>query len=47
MLEEKFGDKAPEQSADRTQQALQGIPITLAGVKQIAESCAAHQDARS
>ncbi|MGN7198626.1 hypothetical protein [Arthrobacter sp. SAFR-044] len=47
MFEEKFGDKAPEQSADRTQQALQGIPVTLAGIRQIAESIAAHQDGRS
>ncbi|TPV48592.1 SRPBCC family protein [Pseudarthrobacter phenanthrenivorans] len=47
MFEEKFGDKAPEQIADRTQQALHGIPVTLAAIKQIAESIPAHQEAGS
>lgn len=47
MFEEKFGDKASEQIADRTRQALHGIPVTLAAVKQIAESIAARQGARS
>ena len=38
FFEEKFGDDAPGQIADRTQQALDGIPRTLAAVKEIAES---------
>jgi len=38
MFQEKFGDKALLQIADRTQQALDGIPTTLAAIKQIAES---------
>jgi len=38
MFEEKFGDEADAQIADRTQQALVGIPKTLAAVKRIAES---------
>lgn len=38
MFEEKFGDQAHVQIADRTQQALEGIPRTLAAIKQIAES---------
>ncbi len=40
MFEEKFGDDAPAQIADRTEQALAGIPKTLAAIKQIAESAA-------
>ena len=44
MFEEKFGDRAPEQIADRTQQALHGIPVTLAAIKQIADSITAHQE---
>lgn len=40
MFEEKFGDQADFQIADRTQQALAGIPKTLAAIKQIAESIA-------
>lgn len=47
MFDEKFGDKAPEQIADRTQQALDGIPVTLAAIKQIAEYIASHQEVRS
>lgn len=43
MFQEKFGDKAPEQIADRTQQALDGIPRTLAAIKRIAESAAAKE----
>ena len=43
MFEEKFGDEAPTQIADRTRQALHGIPVTLAAIKQIAESTAARQ----
>lgn len=38
MFEEKFGDRAEAEIADRTQQALQGIPETLAAIKRIAES---------
>ena len=38
FFEEKFGDAAPAEIADRTQQALAGIPRTLAAIKQIAES---------
>ena len=38
MFEEKFGDDAPVQIADRTQQALHGIPTTLQAIKRIAES---------
>lgn len=38
MFEEKYGDQAPMQIADRTRQALDGIPKTLAAIKQIAES---------
>ena len=38
MFEEKFGDQAAAQIADRTEQALAGIPKTLAAIKQIAES---------
>ena len=39
MFEEKFGDDAPVQIADRTQQALAGIPKTLRAIKRIAEAC--------
>ncbi len=42
MFEEKFGDGASDQIADRTQQALDGIPKTLAAIKRIAESIAAN-----
>jgi len=38
MFEERFGDEAEAQIADRTQQALDGIPQTLAAIKRIAES---------
>ena len=38
MFGEKFGDEAPAQIADRTQQALSGIPKTLSAIKQLAES---------
>ncbi len=38
MFEEKFGDQAQAQIADRTQQALDGIPRTLSAIKRIAES---------
>ena len=38
MFEEKFGKEAPAQITDRTQQALDGIPKTLAAIKRIAEA---------
>jgi hypothetical protein len=34
---EKYGDEAQEQIADRTRAAHQGIPVTLAAIKQVAE----------
>ena len=37
MFEEKFGDDASAQIADRTRQALEGIPKTLIAIKRIAE----------
>lgn len=46
MFEEKFGDGADAQVSNRTQQALDGIPKTLAAIKQIAESSGTHEDAR-
>lgn len=47
MFGEKYGADADAQIADRTQQALDGIPETLAAIKRIAESTAANADARS
>lgn len=47
MFGEKFGDGAAAQIADRTQQALEGIPKTLAAIKRIAESIAVTEDVRS
>jgi hypothetical protein len=47
MFEEKFGDGASVQITDRTQQALDGIPKTLAAIKRIAESNAANEEARA
>ncbi|KFF58633.1 polyketide cyclase [Cryobacterium sp. MLB-32] len=44
MFEDKFGEDADAQIADRTQQALNGIPKTLAAIKRIAE---ASTDARA
>ena len=38
VFEEKFGKEAPAQITDRTQQALDGIPKTLAAIKRIAEA---------
>jgi hypothetical protein len=38
MFEQKYGNDADRQIADRTQQALDGIPKTLAAIKRIAES---------
>ena len=37
MFQEKFGDDAQVQITERTQQALEGIPKTLAAIKRIAE----------
>ena len=34
---ERFGDAAPDQIAERTRQAHEGIPVTLAAIKRIAE----------
>jgi hypothetical protein len=36
-FEERYGEDAPAQVADRTSQALDGIPRTLARIKEIAE----------
>jgi len=47
MFEEKFGAGAPAHIADRTRQALDGIPKTLHGIKQIAESSAPGDQGRS
>jgi hypothetical protein len=38
MFEDKFGEGASAQIAERTRQALDGIPKTLAAIKRIAES---------
>jgi hypothetical protein len=40
MFHRKYGDDAAQQIADRTQQAHDGIPRTLAVIKQIAEATA-------
>jgi hypothetical protein len=45
MFEDKFGEGAPAQIAERTKQALDGIPKTLAAIKRIAESIAATEAA--
>ena len=47
MFEEKFGDGAQVQITDRTEQALDGIPKTLAAIKRIAESIVASDQPRS
>ncbi|WP_285249253.1 SRPBCC family protein [Pseudarthrobacter sp. efr-133-R2A-89] len=47
MFGEKYGADADAQIADRTQQALDGIPKTLEAIKRIAESIAAQDDVRS
>ncbi|WP_445155063.1 SRPBCC family protein [Arthrobacter sp. Hor0625] len=47
MFEEKYGDKAQAQIAERTQQALDGIPKTLAAIQRIAESSNETGDVRS
>ncbi len=38
MFEEKFGDDAQVQIVDRTQHALDGIPVTLRAIQRIAEA---------
>lgn len=38
MFQEKYGDEAPVQIADRTRQALDGIPVTLAAIKRVVEA---------
>ena len=38
MFEDKYADRAPAEIAERTRQALDGIPRTLAAIKRIAES---------
>lgn len=47
MFEEKYGNNAYIQIAERTQQALDGIPVTLAAIKRIAESEDENQETRS
>jgi hypothetical protein len=47
MFKEKFGDAADVQIAERTEQALDGIPKTLAAIKRIAESVTAREEVRS
>ncbi|MDQ0734989.1 SRPBCC family protein [Arthrobacter agilis] len=46
MFEEKYGDGASAQIADRTQQALGGIPRTLAAIKRIAEAVPTSEEVR-
>jgi hypothetical protein len=47
MFEEKYGNNAYIQIAERTQQALDGIPVTLAAIKRMAESEDENQGTRS
>ncbi|WP_254703490.1 SRPBCC family protein [Pseudarthrobacter sp. C4D7] len=47
MFGEKYGDDADTQIAERTRQALAGIPKTLAAIKRIAESADATGDVRA
>lgn len=47
MFREKYSDEADAQIAERTQQALDGIPKTLAAIKRIAESIDANGDVRA
>ena len=47
MFGEKYGAEADAHIAERTRQALDGIPKTLAAIKRIAESIAAHQEVSS
>ena len=46
MFEEKFGDQAQMQIADRTRQALDGVQQTLAAIKRIAEFSTAAPEQR-
>ena len=47
MFGDKYGDEADTQIAERTQQALDGIPKTLAAIKRIAESADWNGDVRA
>jgi len=47
MFRDKYGDDADAQIAERTQQALDGIPKTLAAIKRIAEFIDANGDVRA
>ena len=38
LFEERYGDEAAAQVAQRTESAHQGIPVTLARIKEIAEA---------
>ena len=44
MFEEQYGSNAPVQIAERTQQAFDSIPVTLAAIKRIAESIDENQE---
>lgn len=46
MFEDKYGDAAHDEITERTQQAFNGIPKTLAEIKRIAESIAPAEDAQ-
>ena len=47
MFEEKYGNNAYIQIAERTEEALDGIQVTLAAIKRIAESEDENQETRS
>jgi hypothetical protein len=47
MFEEKYGNNAYIQIGERTEEALDGIPVTLAAIKRIAESEDENQETRS
>ena len=47
MFEEQYGSNAQSQIAERSQQALDSIPVTLAAIKRIAESIDENQEIRS
>lgn len=47
MFEEKYGNDAHVHITEVTQQALDGIPVTLAAIKRVAESVDENQDTRS
>jgi len=46
IFEEQYGNNAQSQIAERTQQALDGTPVTLAAIKRIAESIDENQETR-